>query len=199
MQTLERNTGSHRFLLKKDTHEIGLILGRFRENTGCRTSMLIDEAGHGGNFVGLVKGGCHAQRPALLGSRARNAIQEIGEERFMRVARPGIQHQPQRERRVACHRARRVQEVGVDVAHRAPELVRQHHGRVRYHRAGHRNSLLLTETAQKIEEVRRLIRLIDVPVNCCRASKTTRQRNARLSKAHRMTSPSLPGTDWPVR
>jgi predicted regulator of Ras-like GTPase activity (Roadblock/LC7/MglB family) len=46
MQTLEPKTGSHRFLLKKDTHEIGLILGRFRENTGCRTVMLIDEAGH---------------------------------------------------------------------------------------------------------------------------------------------------------
>ena len=46
MQTLEPKTGSHRFLLKKDTHEIGLILGRFRENTGCRTALLIDEAGH---------------------------------------------------------------------------------------------------------------------------------------------------------
>ncbi|MBN2491997.1 MAG: roadblock/LC7 domain-containing protein [Planctomycetes bacterium] len=38
--------GSNRFLLKKDTHEIGLILNRFQENTRCRSVLLIDEAGH---------------------------------------------------------------------------------------------------------------------------------------------------------
>jgi predicted regulator of Ras-like GTPase activity (Roadblock/LC7/MglB family) len=45
-QAAEGKVGSNRFLLKKDTHEIGLILGRFKENTGCRSVLLIDEAGH---------------------------------------------------------------------------------------------------------------------------------------------------------
>lgn len=38
--------GTNRFLLKKDTHQIGLILGRFKESSGCKTVLLIDEAGH---------------------------------------------------------------------------------------------------------------------------------------------------------
>ena len=46
MQAAEPKAGSNRFLLKKDIHEIGLILNRFQENTGCRTILLIDEAGH---------------------------------------------------------------------------------------------------------------------------------------------------------
>jgi len=46
MQATEPKAGSNRFLLKKDTHEIGLILGRFKENTACRSVLLIDEAGH---------------------------------------------------------------------------------------------------------------------------------------------------------
>jgi len=46
MQATEQKAGSNRFLLKKDTHEIGLILGRFKENTSCRSVLLIDEAGH---------------------------------------------------------------------------------------------------------------------------------------------------------
>ena len=46
MAVAQPKAGSNRFLLKKDTHEIGLILGRFQENTGCRSVLLIDEAGH---------------------------------------------------------------------------------------------------------------------------------------------------------
>ena len=38
--------GSHRLLLKKDTHQIGLILGRLQEASTCKTVLLIDEAGH---------------------------------------------------------------------------------------------------------------------------------------------------------
>lgn len=46
MAIAEPKAGSHRLLLKKDAHQISLVLGRFRENTGCKSVLLIDEAGH---------------------------------------------------------------------------------------------------------------------------------------------------------
>lgn len=46
MQAAGPKVGTNRFLLKKDTHQIGLILGRFQEASDCKTVLLIDEAGH---------------------------------------------------------------------------------------------------------------------------------------------------------